>query len=52
MNSSTAKFDSIQDENIYLQRTMGDYFIPKMRYTYIYTSPIRLRNPIRWETTI
>ena len=52
MNSSTAKFDSIQNENIYLQRTMGDYFIPKMRYTYIYTSPIRLRNPIRWETTI
>ena len=52
MNSSTAKFDSIKSENIYLQRTMGDYFIPKMRYTYIYTSPVTLRNPIRWETTI
>ena len=26
--------------------------IPKMRYTYIYTSPSTLRNPIRWETTI
>ena len=31
---------------------MGDYFIPKMRYTYTYTSPSNLRNPIRWETTI
>jgi outer membrane protein assembly factor BamA len=23
-----------------------------MRYTYTYTSPVKLRNPIRWETTI
>ena len=36
----------------YLIATMDDYFIPKMRYTYTYTSPSRLRNPIRWETTI
>jgi outer membrane protein assembly factor BamA len=31
---------------------MDDYFIPKMRYTYLYTSPTTLRNPIRWETTV
>lgn len=52
MNSSTAKFDSIKRVNPYLERTMGDYFIPKMRYTYTYTSPAKLRNPIRWESSI
>ena len=39
------------DKNPYLNRTLGDFFIPKMRYTYIYNSPKTLRNPIRWETT-
>ena len=51
-NTVTAKFDSLVQENPYLNRTMGDYFIPKMRYTYIYTSPTTLRHPIRWEATI
>ena len=51
-NTVTAKFDSLVRENPYLDRTMGDYFIPKMRYTYIYTSPKTLRHPIRWEGTI
>ena len=39
-------------ESPYLATTMDDYFIPKMRYTYTYTSPTTLRNPIRWETTV
>ena len=52
MNSHTAEFDSIRVVNPYLFATMEDYFIPKMRYTYTYTSPSSLRNPIRWETTI
>jgi hypothetical protein len=51
-NSITIKFDSIMREYPYLERTMGDYFIPKMRYTYLYTSPSTRKNPIRWETTI
>ena len=51
-NTVTAKFDSLVRENPYLERTMDDYFIPKMRYTYTYTSPSTLRHPIRWETTI
>ena len=51
-NSVTDKFEKVMQENPYLERTMGDYFIPKMRYTYLYTSPSTLRNPIRWETTI
>ena len=51
-NSITDKFETVMKENPYLERTMGDYFIPKMRYTYLYTSPSTLRNPIRWETTL
>jgi outer membrane protein assembly factor BamA len=31
---------------------MEDRFIPKMRYTYTYTSPSSYRNPIRWETSV
>ena len=52
MNSHTDRFDSLMIQSPYLERTMGDYFIPKMRYTYTYTSPVKLRNPIRWETTV
>ncbi len=52
MNSSTATFDSILAVNPYLLATMDDYFIPKMRYTYLYSSPSTLRNPIRWELTV
>lgn len=51
-NTVTAKYDSLVTENPYLNRTMGDYFIPKMRYTYIYNSPSTQRHPIRWETTV
>jgi len=51
-NSTTFLFDSIVGSNIYLATTMDDYFIPKMRYTYTYTSPSTHRNPIRWETTV
>ena len=51
-NSTTHLFDSIMVVYPYLMATMDDYFIPKMRYTYTYNSPSRMRNPIRWETTI
>jgi len=46
-NSTTAMYDSIIGENMYLAAAMDDYFIPKMRYTYTYTSP-----RTRWETTV
>ena len=52
MNSFTKKFEQYSDSNYYIMATMGDRFIPKMRYTYTYTSPSNYRNPIRWETTI
>ena len=51
MNSHTAEFEDIISKNPYIIVSMSDYFIPKMRYTYTYTSPKTLRNPIRWETT-
>lgn len=51
-NTTTDKYDDVVRRNPYLNVTMQDYLIPTMRYTYTYTSPITLRNPIRWETTI
>ncbi len=51
MNSMTDEFKEIMDANPYLKLSMMDQFIPKMRYTYIYTSPLAYRNPIRWEST-
>lgn len=52
MNSHTARFDSLVNLNPFLLVSMDDYFIPKMRYTYTYSSPPTLQNPLRWETTI
>lgn len=49
MNSHTDLLDSILLENVYLSTTMEDQFIPKMRYTYVYT---KKRHPVRWELTI
>lgn len=52
MNTRTELFDSLVSLNPYLLTTMDDYFIPKMRYTYTYTSPYGTRHPLRWETTV
>ena len=52
MNSHTEAFDSIRRLNPYLTVSMQDYFIPQMRYTYIYHSPASKLHPIRWETTV
>ena len=52
MNSSTERFETLMNTNPYLSATMSDYFIPKMRYTYTYTSPPDQHHPIRWETTV
>jgi outer membrane protein assembly factor BamA len=51
-NSVTDKFLELQDSNYYVMGMMEDRFIPKMRYTYTYTSPSTYRNPIRWETSV
>jgi hypothetical protein len=52
MNSHTEKFDSVVVANPYLAASMEDWFTPKMRYTYMYTSPATQRHPIRWEFTV
>lgn len=52
MNSTSDKFDSIMANNVYVLTSMADRFIPKMSYTYTYTSPKKYRNPIVWSTTI
>lgn len=51
-NYSTAKFDSIIAENSYLGIAMQDMFIPKLQYTYTYTSALNSRNPILWTATL
>ena len=52
MNTKTEKFEEIISSNSYLSTTMDDYFIPKMRYTYVFSSPKTNIHPSRWETTI
>ena len=48
---TTHSFDSIMQANPYLLATMQDMLIPKMSYTYTYTSPKSYRNPIFWSIT-
>jgi hypothetical protein len=52
MNSHTANYDEAIANYPYLAVTMSDYFIPKMRYTYTYSSVKGSPHPYRWETTI
>lgn len=52
MAKSTARFDSIVRKYPYLEQTMREKFIPRIRYTIIYTSPASYLNPLRLETTI
>lgn len=52
MSSHTAKFDSILQISPYLSVSMRDQFIPRMRYSYIYTSRKASHNPVFWQTTV
>lgn len=52
LNRTTMKFDSILYANPYLQTSMQDVFIPKIHYTLTYSSKMRSRNPLVWETTL
>lgn len=51
-NYSTEKFDSILNTNSYLNVAMKDMFIPKMQYTYSYTTATRSTNPIVFSATL
>lgn len=50
--SHTAKFDSIVSRSSYTETLVQDIFIPRMRYTYSYTSPSGYRNPIGVSITL
>ncbi|MBQ8158940.1 MAG: BamA/TamA family outer membrane protein [Prevotella sp.] len=52
MNSHTDAFEEAVMQYPYLAVTMSDYFIPKMRYTYTFSSVKGSPHPYRWETTI
>ena len=49
---TTHKFDSILQATPYLDATMRDVFVPKMSYTFTYTSPESYRNPIFWNVSV
>lgn len=51
LNYRTEKFDSILNKNSYLKVAMQDMFIPKLQYTYTYTSPLSSLNQVQWSTT-
>lgn len=51
MTHTTDTFRTILSQSPYLTRSMADQFVPKLRYTFIYSSPATYRSPIYWETT-
>jgi outer membrane protein assembly factor BamA len=52
LQNRTARFDSIIAANPALYVSMRDKFVPKMKYTYTYTSPKTYRNPITWTASV
>ena len=53
INTRTAQFNQLLQQNPYLMTSMDDYFVPKMRYTFTYQgSAKRHHSPVRWETTV
>lgn len=52
LQSTTPAFDSIVTANPAIYVSMRNQFVPKIKYTYTYTSPSSLRNPISWEATL
>ncbi|MDN0023232.1 BamA/TamA family outer membrane protein [Leyella lascolaii] len=52
MTHMTEAFGDVMNENPYLLVTMADQFVPKMRYSYTYSSPATYRNPIYWQVVV
>lgn len=52
MNSWTDKYAALEAENPYLQVSMADKFVPKMSFTYKYTSPSKDKNPVTVSATV
>lgn len=51
-NSMSEEFLVLLLKNPSLTLSMADQFIPKIKYTYTYSSPSTYQNPIVWETTL
>lgn len=51
-NSMSTDFMVLLLKNPSLLLSMQNQFIPKIKYTYTYTSPSNYTNPIVWETTL
>lgn len=51
LQHTTARFDSIISDNPAVYVSMRNQFVPKIKYTYLYTSPEGTRNPLSWETS-
>lgn len=51
-NSMSVDFLLLLLKNPSLTLSMADQFIPKIKYTYTYSSPSTYQNPIVWETTL
>jgi len=51
-NRVSEEYKALEDSLPYISQMMQDKLVPKMRFTYAYTSPSDYRNPIAWETTI
>ncbi len=52
LSRTTSTFDSIMNANPAIYVSMRDQFVPKIKYTYNYTSPASYRNPIAWELSL
>lgn len=52
LRNKTVTFDSIMTANPAIYVSMRNQFVPKIKYTYTYTSPTGSLNPILWETTV
>lgn len=52
LQSTTSRFDSIMTDNPAVYVSMRNQFVPKIKYTYIYSSPSQYKNPIAWELSL
>jgi len=52
MTNKTEAFEEVLRTSPYLMLSMANQFVPKMRYTYSYSSPLTCRNPIFWQVSL
>lgn len=52
LRNTTTTFDSIMTANPAIYVSMRNQFVPKIKYTYTYTSPSGYANPIFWDVSV